>query len=557
MYVDSCSVRSKTGKIYTRHLLRQSFRENGKVRHRTVANLSVCSDEEIRAIKLALKHKGNLTELVAIDESLTLHQGCSVGAIAVLYAVAKELGIPQALGRTRQGLLALWQVMARVIKQGSRLSAVRLAGKHAVCDLLGLDSFNEDDLYANLVWLCEHQAKIENRLYRFLYPPDAEQRGPGLYLYDVTSSYLEGSCNELAAFGYNRDKKRGKRQIVVGLLCDDHGRPLSIEVFPGNTSDTKTFSQQVRKVADRFGGGEVTFVGDRGMIKGPQIEELHEKEGFHYISALTKPQIEKLLATDIIQLGLFDETLAEVIAEGGERLILRRNPVRAAEIAATREDKLGSLNAFAAKQNRYLEEHPRAHVETALRRVTQRATTLLISKWTQVEAQGRGILVSVDDNALEELARLDGCYVLRTDLSPELASKETIHARYKDLAKVEHAFRTAKTGHLELRPIYLRNEQRTRGHALVVMLAYRIVQELAARWISLDYTVQEAIDHLSTLCTMRVSLKGKPLYSRIPEPAPSLKVLIDAARVTLPSHIRNSGTVVSTRVKLGKDRVRR
>ena len=557
MYVDSSTVRSKSGKTYTRHLLRESFRENGKVRHRTVANLSKCSEEEILAIKLALKHKKHLAELVAVDESLTLLQGSSIGAVAVLYAVAKELGIAKALGYTRQGKLALWQVFARIIAQGSRLSAVRLARQHAVCDLLGLDSFNEDDLYANLDWLSESQGKIEDRLFRSLYPAEGEGQKPELFLYDVTSSYLEGSCNELAAFGYNRDKKRGKRQIVVGLLCDDHGRPLSIEVFPGNTSDTKTFSSQVRKVADRFGGGDVTFVGDRGMIKGPQIEELKQEDGFHYISALTKPQIEKLLTDDIIQLGLFDETLAEVVLDSGERLILRRNPIRAAETVESRNDKLQSLRAMVAEKNLYLEEHPRAKVEVALRDLHLKATRLQISGWVRIAADGRIISLTVDANALEEASKLDGCYVLRTDIPSEQASMYTIHDRYKDLAMVEHAFRTAKTGHLEMRPIYLRKERRTRGYALVVMLAYRIVQELAARLINVDCTVEEAIHNLSSLCAVSVSINGKPMYYEIPKPTPDLKAIIDAAGVTLPTHIRYSGITVSTRVKLGRDRVKR
>ena len=167
-----------------------------------------------------------------------------------------------------------------------------LAGRHAACDILDLERFNEDDLYANLDWLAEHQGQIEDRLFKSLYP----KQPPGLYLYDVTSSYLEGTQNELGAFGYNRDGKKGKRQIVIGLLCSDLGQPLSIEVFTGNTSDVKTLASQIRKAADRFGGGQVTFVGDRGMIKGPQIACLRAphrqadlaEEGFHYITALTQ-----------------------------------------------------------------------------------------------------------------------------------------------------------------------------------------------------------------------------------------------------------------------------
>ena len=556
MYVDTSTVRGKKGQRYTRHLLRESFREDGKVRHRTIANLSRCSEEEIQAIKIALKNKKNLTELVAINETLSLSQGPSVGAVAVLYATAKKLGIVAALGHTRQGKLALWQIIARIISQGSRLSAVRLAQWHAACDLLGLDSFNEDDLYTNLDWLHEHQKKIEDRCFRSM--TNGDEVRPGLFLYDVTSSYLEGQHNELGAFGYNRDGKKGKRQIVIGLLCDRGGRPLSIEVFPGNTSDTKTFTQQVRKVSERFGADEVTFVGDRGMIKGPQIEYLNGEQGFHYISAITRPQIETLLNSGVIQMGLFDETLTEILPyEGGERLILRRNPIRQAEIAESRKDRLQSLRRAIAKYNEYLKEHPRAHVEVGLRRMQEKAEKLRISAWLQIEAEGRRLMCSVDEEALEEISKLDGCYVLRTDLRPEQASMETVHARYKDLAKVEHAFRTSKTGHLEMRPLFLRNAERTRGHALVVMLAYRIVQELADCWAPFDFTVEEAIGQLSTLCAISVSVNGTPRYHQIPDPTQEIQQILDAAGITLPSHFRNSGVTVSTRAKLGKDRVKR
>ena len=214
----------------------------------------------------------------------------------LVYEISRGLGIVDALGKSREGTLALWQVIARVINRGSRLSAVRLAGSHAACDVLNLDKFNEDDLYENLDWLCENQEKIEGNLFQKRHG----QKKPELYLYDVTSCYLEGEQNVLAAFGLNRDGKKGKKILVIGVLCDGEGIPLSVEVFTGNTNDTKTFASQVRKVSGRFGGGEVIFVGDRGMIRGRQIEELG-LYGFRYITAITKPQIEGLLQKGIIQ----------------------------------------------------------------------------------------------------------------------------------------------------------------------------------------------------------------------------------------------------------------
>jgi transposase len=552
MYLDTSTVK-QGDKSYTRHLLRESYREGKKVRHRTIANLSHCSDEEIAAIRLALRHKKNLTELTTKDteQAFSQRQGLSVGAVWSVYDIARQIGVVEAFGTTRDGKLALWQVIARVIDQGSRLSAVRLAGAHAVCDVLGLGKFNEDDLYDNLDWLCENQALLEDRLFRNLY----RTKKPGLFLYDVTSSYFEGTHNELSAFGYNRDGKKGKMQIVLGLLCNEDGVPLSVEVFTGNTQDPKTFGPQIKKVADRFGSKEVTFVGDRGMIKSPQMEQLNsEPYGFHYITAITKPQIETLLKKKIIQMDLFDQALAEVSTTEGLRYVLRRNPERAQEIQKSREDKLKVLKKEIARQNQYLKEHPRATVEVATRKIKARSERLKMSAWVLISGAEREITLAVDNDALIEEAKLDGCYVLKTDLLEAAATKEVIHDRYKDLALVESAFRTSKTVELELRPIHVRLASCTRAHAFVVMIAYRIVKELSLRWQNMNVTVQEGINELTTLCASEVLINGAVKINDIPEPRKSVKGLLDAAKVRLPKFLPCSGINVTTKKKLQENR---
>ena len=544
MYVDISSLR-RNGKTYTRYLLRECYREEGKVKHRTIANLSRCSPQEIEAVRLALRHKQELAALGSIKDAVQLHQGPSIGAVWLVYQVARQLGIEQALGSSRQGRLALWQVIARVIDQGSRLSAVRLAATHAACDVVGLERFDEEDLYGNLDWLSVHQAEIEDRLFQL----QPKEPASGLFLYDVTSSYLEGNHNELGAFGYNRDGKRGKRQLVIGLLCNGGGRPLSIEVFAGNTQDPKTFTPQIKKVAKRFGGREITFVGDRGMIKSPQIEALGERQ-FHYITAITKPQIEALLKSDVLQLDLFDETLAEITTEEGVRYILRRNPHRAEEIAASREDKYQTLSRAAVEYNHYLSAHPRARVEVALRLFENRRQKLRLAQWVKLSIEGREIRVAKNLPALGEIAKLDGCYALKTDLSREAASKETVHERYKDLALVEWAFRESKTVHLEMRPIYVRRKSRTHGHAFVVMLAYTIIKELATRWQPLDLTVKEGIDQLATLSLTEVRIDDQAPYHQVPTPRDTLQRLLDAAQVRLPKVLPSRGVIVTTKTKL-------
>jgi len=543
MFVETIISR-QNHKIYKSYLLRQTFREGGKVKHRTIGNLSHCAPEEIAAIQLALRYKDDLESLKPLTQSLRLLQGDSVGAAWLLYELARQLGIVRALGTSYEAKLALWQIMARVIDQGSRLSAVRLAQTHAACDILNLETFNEDDLYRNLDWLSDHQHEIETRLFRKRY-----SHPPQLFLYDVTSTYLEGINNALAAFGYNRDGKKGKLQLVIGLLCDENGIPLSIEVFPGNTQDPQTFASQIHKTAGRFGAREVTFVGDRGMIKSRQIYDLLDKQ-FHYITAITKPQIEKLLREKIVQMSLFDEDLAEVVVHDTLRYILRRNPLRAQEVNLSRNDKLGAVQRLLTQKATYLQEHPRAQPNTAKKHIANRIENLGLTDWVSVRYARRKLILETDKEQLAEISKLDGCYILQTDLSSAQASKEVVHDRYKDLQLVEWAFRTEKTVHLEIRPVNVQKEKRTRGHVLVVMLAYLIVHELSQRWKHLNHTVEEGIKELTQLCAQQVIIDGQPRLNKIPTPRDSSQQLIEAAGVQLPDVLPYKGIKVATRVKL-------
>ncbi|MFZ5986708.1 MAG: IS1634 family transposase [Bacillota bacterium] len=542
MYIDQ-AISKQQGKIYTRTLLRDSYREGGKVKHHTIANLSKCSKEEIEAMKLAFKHKKDLKELHSIKDIKT-KVGLSVGAIGLLNSLANRLHITKALGNNRMGKLALWQVMGRIIDQGSRLSATRLAGRHAVCDLIGLDSFNEDDLYENLDWLSDNQASIEDKLFK------ARHWGkeiPTFYLYDVTSSYLEGRDNELGEFGHNRDGKKQKKQIVIGLLTDGDGVPVSVEVFKGNTTDPKTFLSQVKKLALRFGICDVTMVGDRGMIKSGQIKELNEVQ-FHYITAITKPQIEKLMKKDLIQLSLFDENLCEVEIDG-VRLILRRNPLRAKELERNREDKIKKIRGLVDKENEYLSDHKKAKVETAFNKIERWLKRLKMTNFCNIEVKGRRLIGKVDEEAKKKAGELDGCYCLKTDLNKEKVSKEKVHERYKDLANVEQGFRIMKTGLLETRPVNVRKEKRTRGHVFVVMLAYIIIHELKRLWGNVEVTIEEGIRELEVITSEEIKI-GRVSYQQIPEPRELGAKLLKAAGVSLPKVLPYRNVVVATRKKL-------
>jgi transposase len=536
-------------KNYPKAILRQSYRENGKSKKRTIANLGKCSTEEIKAMELALKHKGDLSVLVDIKEEIIAKQGLSFGANFVIFELIKRLGMEKALrslGDTKQAKLAIWQIIARLVNQGSRLSTVRMARDEAADEIIHFESsFNENDLYKNLTWLGNHQEAIEDKLFAL----HNDQERPSLYLYDVTSSYLEGVCNELAEWGYNRDRKKGKKQIVIGLLCDSTGIPLSVEVFSGNTADTATFKNQIAKVCKRFNCKKVTFVGDKGMIKSTQIEDL-QKSDFHYITSITKPQIEKLVKDEVFQLELFSDHLVE-IEHQGVRYILRRNPLRKAEIEQNKREKQSAIEKLIKEQNEYLENHPKAKVETALRKITSKIERLKLKTWFSVKAQGRIVSAIINHQAKEEQARFDGCYCLKTDLASDIASTQVVHDRYKDLAKVESAFKTMKTSHLEIRPLYLVKEENTKGHILICMLAYILEQSLRKAWQDLDLTVKEGIKRLRTLCTTEIEVKkSKTSFNQITKPNKRIDEILKRLDIKIPKVLPKRKVNVDTRVKL-------
>jgi transposase len=560
MYITRSSWTNKAGKTYHSIWLKESFRDNGKVRSRYILNLKTWPQNAIDALQIALDNHSNPCQtpgenkilsdpngtLCPSPQQVSLEQGMSVGALFTVHQIASRLGISDALGNDQQGKLALWQICSRILEQGSRLSAVRMANLHAATAILRIEQgFTENDLYNNLKWLDQNQKAIEDKLFKQRY--DKNHIAPGLFLYDVTSSYLEGEKNELARFGYNRDKKKGKLQIVVGLLCDNNGVPVSIEVFEGNTQDPQTVLSQIKKVRERFGCTKVTFVGDRGMLKSASLKDLKEAD-FAYITAITRPQAETLIKAGILQYGFFDKNLCEVDCDG-IRYIFRRNPVRAEEIDAVRVNKLEKMKELLQKENLYLSDHPKARVKTAMDRLWKKIEQLKMKQWLSVsikQEELRKLDLSVDEETLKELKRLDGCYVLKTDVPKEMSAKEEIHARYKGLALVESAFRTCKTVSLELRPLHVRLSTSTRGHVFVVMLAYMIIQELNRLWQDMEMSVEEGLKHLATLTEQKILFPNGQKISSIPSPGEQNEKLLKAARITLPPYLLNNNVRVAT-----------
>ena len=414
---------------------------------------------------------------------------------------------------------------------------------------MGIKKLDEDDLYENLAWLARKQENIEKKLFKNRFPG----KTPTLFLYDVTSSYLEGNENEFANWGYNRDKKKGKKQIVVGLLTGPDGLPVAVRVFAGNTVDTKTVAEQVRILARNFGVTNVTLVGDRGMLKGPQIAAL--PDDFRYVTAISKPQIRKKLNDKIFQYELFTEKVSEV-EEDGVRYVLRCNPIRKEEIAKNRESKFDSIKEFSDERTKYLRDHPRASAAKTLEKVNAKIKKLATEKWLCAKEEHRVITIEKDEDILSEEALLDGCYVIKSDVREKDADTQKLHDRYCDLEMVERAFRTIKTSHLELRPVFVKKKTSTQGHVFVVMLALLLQRELENAITNMDITVQEAINELEAIRMEEVKL-GDATIQNIPIPTETGKKILKNISITLPKVLPKIIANVHTKKKLQFERKRK
>ena len=459
--------------------------------HETLANLSRLPAELVALIEGFCRGTipaGLPTSTTPAPAAPTIHLGPCYGLLAGLHAVACELGIVRAVGETtRTQRLALYLIYARLAHQGSRLSAARVSEDHAVREVLRVGAFDEDDLYTALEYLAAHQREIESAL-----APKAAKGA--VFLYDVTSVYFEGRNNELAAFGYNRDGKRGKQQMVAGLLTDGAGEPLSIQLYAGNTSDPPTFLDAVERLKVRFGTQEIAVVGDRGMIKALGQAALGEAN-FRYVTALTDPQVRTLLQAGVLQLGLFEDQPAEVTV-GSKRYVLRCNPQTQARERARRADQWGRVRGWIQARNAVVAKQPRCKPESSLRGAQGRVQKYRLGGWVSVRLEGRQVVWVEDAPAREKEAQLDGCYVVQSDLPVAAATTQAVHDRYLDLTRVERDFRTLKTGLLEIRPVFLRKANRTRGHALVSLLALKLARALEQRVAPLGLTVDDAVERL-------------------------------------------------------------
>jgi hypothetical protein len=474
------------GKIYETHLLRRSYREDGKVKNETLANLSHLPHEVIELVRRSLRGE----QFVAAPDAFDISRSLPHGHVAAVWAMASSLGLASLLGPPcRERDLAMALIVQRVLEPASKLATTRAWSDTTLGVDLAVGGASTDEVYAAMDWLQERQEGIEAGLARRHLAPG------GLVLYDLSSSYVEGRCCELAARGYSRDAKKGKDQIEYALVTDVEGRPVAIEVFPGNTADPTAFVAGAHKVKERFGLADVVMVGDRGMITSARIEALRDLGGLGWITALRAPAIQALAAEGgPLQLSLFDEAnLAEIAHPDypGERLVACRNPALAAERARKREDLLRSTEA---ELDKVLASVAAGRLRDPAKiglRVGRVVNRYKVAKHFCLDiAEGR-LAYARDEEAIAREAALDGVYVIRTSVAEQAMGAPEVVEAYKALGRVEAAFRSLKSVDLELRPIYHRLADRVRSHALVCMLAYYLVWHLRKAWTPLTFTDEE------------------------------------------------------------------
>jgi Transposase DDE domain len=484
------TIRRRHGeRVYESHLIRRSVRVGKRVRHETIANVSKLPPTALDALRRALA--GQI--LVAGEEAFEVERSLPHGHVAAVLAACRRLELARLLDRasSRERSLVMAMIAQRVLEPGSKLACARALGQSTLADELDVRGASEDELYAAMDWLAERQERIEDRLAR------RHLRAGELALYDLSSSYFEGRTCPLTALGYSRDGRRGTLQIVYGLLTDRAGRPVAVEVFDGATHDHQTVPAQLEKLKARFELAEVVLVADRGMVTRANLEAIREASGVEWITALKAPQVKRLARTGAFQPSLFDEqNLAEVASEEfpGERLVVCRNPLVAAERARKREALLAATET---------DLEPIAERVAAGRLTDAAAIGLAVGEvikrhrvkkhFTLEIADGRFSYARKSEQIAEEAA-LDGIYVLRTSVASQRLDAPDLVRAYKQLKEVERDFRILKGPELEIRPIHHRLEHRVRAHVFLCTLALYLEWHLRQAWRELTFHDEQRRD---------------------------------------------------------------
>ena len=496
-------------RVYESHLIRRSVREGGRVRHETIANVSKLPPAALEALRRALA--GEM--LVAAEDAFEVTRCLPHGHVAAVLGACRRLGLARLLDRapSRKRALVVAMIVQRLLAPSSKLACTRALGRSTLAEELQLGACDEDELYDALDWLVERQERIEARLAARHLPPGA------LALYDLSSSYLEGSCCPLAGFGYSRDGRRDRPQIVYGLLASEAGVPVAVSVFPGATHDHETVIAQLERLRERFGCTELVLVADRGMVTAANLEAIRERAGLGWVSALRAPQVKRLARSGAFQPSLFDElALAEIASEEfpGERLVVCRNPLVAAERARKREALLAATEAELAR----VAERVRAgrlagaaEIGLAVGEVVRRWR---VKKHFALEIGDASFSYARRAERIAEEASLDGIYILRTCVDTERLGAAAVVRAYKQLKEVERDFGILKGPELEIRPIYHRLEGRVRAHVLLCMLALYVEHHLRHAWRELTYADEEPPQQANPVAKATRSVAARAKASR-------------------------------------------
>jgi hypothetical protein len=478
-------VSRQKGREYTSVLLRNSYREDGKVKKQTLANLSHLPAATIDVIERSLRGE----HFIGAADTLEIRRSLPHGHVVAVLGTLRALDLPRLLDRrpSRQRDLVVAMICARLLAPGSKLATTRRWSQSTLAGTLGVADATEDELYGAMDWLLARQGRIEAGLAKRHLGSD------GLVLYDLTSTYMEGSHCPLARYGHSRDGRPGTLQVEYGLVTDEHGRPVAVEVVPGDTADPATVPAVIEKLKGRFDLADVVLVGDRGMLTQARIEGLREA-GLGWISSLRAPAIAELARAGTLQLGLFDERgLAEITdpAYPGERLVVCRNPLLAAERARKRTELVSATSAKLAPIVARVEAgrlRGADRIGIAVGKVIDRYR---VAKHFELDITDDHLVVTRRDEAIEAEAALDGIYVLRTSVSPQRLESQDVVRAYKRLSRVERAFRGFKAVDLQVRPIHHHTGDRVRAHIFLCLLAYYVQWHLERAWAPLLFRDEE------------------------------------------------------------------
>jgi hypothetical protein len=540
---------------YSSAYLRRTYREAGKVKNETVANISALPGHVIDLIDAGLKGQ----QLVPAGQAVTITASLPHGHVAAVHAMAKKLGLPALLGPPgRHRDLALALIISRVVKPGSKLATLAWWADTTLGADLGVAEASTDDVYAAMDWLVHRQDAIEAGLARRHLRP-----GPNparMALFDLSSSWLEGAHCPLAARGYSRDGKKGRLQIEYGLLTDPHGRPAAVRVFPGNTGDPVAFTKIVQVLREKFGLAKMVMIGDRGMITSARIAALNQAEDgtarpdpYGWITALRAPAIKKLMAEDgPLQMSLFDQQdLAEITCDDypGERLVACRNPVLAADRARKREDLLQATEKLLAPLIARVQAgrlSGAADIGVEVGKVISKYKT---SKHFTVTITDTSLAAERRQDQIGAEAALDGFYVLRTPVPASELDAPAVVAAYKNLKYVERDFRHIKSDDLDLRPIWHRLEERVSAHVLICMLACYLTWHLRRAWAPLTFTDEHPPAPASPVAPARRSpaaqAKASGQHDAAGRPYRSFRGLIDHLATLPRNHVHFAGTTAT------------